>query len=181
MKTAEDVIKFWFVDHTSDDWFGGKEEFDLRLKGACGDLLTRVAQGEAYKWRATSKGRLAEILVLDQFSRQLYRGEGRAFAQDPMALTLAQEGVAAGIDAELDGDEKMFFYLPYMHSESAMVHEEAVRLYTAMGNEGLLEYEQKHFDLIKRFGRFPKRNEALGRKSTPEEIVYINDSGSSMF
>lgn len=181
MKTAEDVLKFWFVDHNKDDWFGGEEAFDRALEEACGDLLPRVAQGEAYTWRATPKGRLAEVIVLDQFSRQLYRGEGRAFAQDPMALVLAQEGVAAGIDAELTSDEKMFFYLPYMHSESALIHTEAVRLYTAMDNEYLLDFENKHFDLIKRFGRYPKRNDALGRQSTPEEIAYINDSGSSFF
>lgn len=181
MKTADDVLKFWFVDHNRDDWFGGEEAFDKELEQAFSDLLPRVAIGEAYQWRNSARGRLAEIIVLDQFSRQLYRGEARAFAQDPMALALAQEGVAAGIDAQLDDTEKMFFYLPYMHSESLLVHEEAVRLYTAMGDEDLLEFETKHHDLIKRFGRYPKRNAALGRTSTQAETDYIEQSGSSAF
>lgn len=181
MKNSQDVVKFWFEDHNHEDWFGGKQEFDQKLKANFFDLHAQVAAGEAFGWRVSGLGRLAEIVVLDQFSRQFYRGEAKAFAQDPMALTLAQELVAAGQDLELSSAQRLFAYLPYMHSESPAIHEEAVRLYTVLGDEGNLKFEQGHQDVIARFGRFPKRNEALGRTSTAEETAYIAGRSDSAF
>ncbi len=181
MKTAEDVHNFWFVTHGAEDWFGGKAEFDAELAKAFADTVPLVAQGEAYTWRETPRGRLAEIIVLDQFSRQLYRDSAKAFAQDGMALALAQEAVAGGHDLALDNTERMFLYMPYMHSESLLVHEEALRLFGTLGKPDTLDFEAKHHALIKRFGRYPKRNAALGRQSTPEEIAYIEEAGDSMF
>jgi len=181
MKTAEDVYNFWFVSHGKDDWFGGKPEFDAELAAEFGDAVPRVALGEAFGWRKTPKGRLAEIIVLDQFSRQLYRETAKAFAQDGMALALAQEAVAGGHDQALDASGRMFLYMPYMHSESLLVHDEALRLFGSLDMPDILEFESKHHALIKRFGRYPKRNAALGRRSTPEEIAYIEEAGDSMF
>lgn len=178
MKTPDDVIRFWFVDHGREQWFGGGPEFDAKLTSLFKDTHTAVAAGEAWGWRATTEGRLAEILVLDQFSRQIYRGEGRAFASDTMALALAQEAVAAGHDQRVDQGWRMFFYLPYMHSESLVIHAESLRLHEALGIPEGVEYERAHADVIRRFGRYPRRNEALGRVSTPEEIAYIeSDEG----
>ncbi len=143
------------------------------------DLHAKVAAGEAHNWRKTPQGRnnalgrLAEILVLDQFSRQFFRDSPQAFASDNMALVLAQELVEQGGDKQLTDEQKMFAYMPYMHSESLAIHNEAVRLYKDLGNEGTLEFEIAHQDIIKQFGRFPKRNEALGRKSTKQELEYI--------
>ncbi|HHG89950.1 MAG TPA: DUF924 domain-containing protein [Devosia sp.] len=181
MQEHEEVLKFWFVEHTGEDWFGGKPEFDEKLRGRFFRLHGRVALGEAWSWRVSAQGRLAEILVLDQFSRQFYRGDPRAFASDGMALVLAQELVASGQDKTLSESERLFAYMPYMHSESLLVHEEAVRLFTALGNEDNLKFEISHRDTIERFGRFPKRNEALGRVSTQEELAYINERKDSMF
>lgn len=176
MKTAEEVYQFWFVEHTRDDWFGGKPEFDMKLEKQFAETHAGVAAGEAWAWRQTPHGRLAEIIVLDQFSRQLCRGRPQAFAQDPMALALAQEAVASGHDRVLTGQERVFLYLPFMHSESPVIHEEAMRLYTDLGDEDALDFEKRHFDVIKRFSRYPKRNAALGRESTPEEIAYISEN-----
>ena len=134
----------------------------------------QVAAGETYIWRKTAQGRLAEIIVLDQFSRQFFRGQARAFAYDNMALALAQELVALGEDKKLDEQQKMFAYMPYMHSESLVIHNEAVRLYTEIGNQELLKFELSHQAIIKQFGRFPKRNQALARKSTKQELAYIS-------
>ena len=162
MPTPDDILRFWFVEHGNDDWFGGKAEFDAELAKFAG-LHPRVAGGEAWAWRATPEGRLAEIIVLDQFSRQLHRGAPLAFAQDGMALALAQEAVAGGHDLQLDPVRRMFLYLPYEHSESLVIHEEAVRLFTALGDQEALKYELAHLECLRRFGRYPKRNAALGR------------------
>lgn len=173
MSSADDVIDFWFSQSTTEDWFGGKPEFDEKLKARFFDLHAKVAAGEAWTWRSSAMGRVAEILVLDQFSRQFYRGDARAFAQDAMALALAQELVAQGLDEGLDEDPRMFAYMPYMHSESLLIHKEALRLFTAHGSENLLSYEMMHKDVLEKFGRYPKRNEALGRTSTKAELDYI--------
>jgi uncharacterized protein (DUF924 family) len=176
----DDILRFWFIEHGQEDWFGGKPEFDAELAASFAETHQRVAAGEAYSWRATPGGRLAEIIVLDQFSRQLYRGSTRAFAQDGMALVLAQEAVAGGLDQLLEPPRRMFLYMPYMHSESLLVHEEAMRLFGAMGNEEQLKYEIAHRDCLWRFGRYPRRNAVLGRESTPEELEYMS-AGQGMF
>lgn len=180
MPTADDILHFWFVDHGPDDWFGGKAEFDAELAAKFTATHAWAAAGEAFPWRATPAGRLAEMIVLDQFSRQLNRASPKAFAQDGMALVLAQEAVAGGFDQLLEPQRRSFVYMPYMHSESLAIHEEALRLFTALGNEEQLHYEVAHFDCLKRFGRYPRRNAALGRVSTPEELEYMG-AGQGMF
>lgn len=178
MKSAEDVLHFWFVEHGRDDWFGGGPEFDAKLSAIFGETHFAVAAGEAWTWRATPEGRLAEIIVLDQFSRQIWRGQARAFAQDTMALALAQEAVAGGHDKALDAEKRMFLYMPYMHSESLLVHEAGLPLFESLDNEDVLKFEHAHADVLRRFGRYPRRNEALGRDSTSQELAYIaSDEG----
>jgi len=181
MLNAEKVLNFWFVEHNRDHWFGISEEFDQKLRDNFLDLHARVAAAEAFGWRATPPGRLAEILVLDQFSRQFFRGQAKAFASDSMALALAQELVASGGDKSLSETKRMFAYMPYMHSESPVIHVEAVRLFTELANEDNLKFEIAHRDIIARFGRFPKRNQALGRASTEEELDYIAGRADSHF
>jgi uncharacterized protein (DUF924 family) len=180
MKPAEAVLNFWFVEHGQDDWFGAKPEFDARLAATFGETHLAVAAGEAWHWRQTPEGRLAEIIVLDQFSRQLHRGDAKAFGSDAMALALAQEAVAGGHDQALEVQRRMFLYMPYMHSESLVVHEESVRLFTSLGMEETLKYELAHVEVLKRFGRYPRRNAALGRTSTSVELEYCA-SGEGMF
>jgi len=180
MPTADDILSFWFTEHGPDDWFGGKPEFDAIRAARFADTHPRIAAGEAWRWRVTPAGRLAEIIALDQFSRQLHRGSPLAFAQDNMALALAQEAVAAGLDRELEPSRRTFLYMPYMHSESLLIHDEALRLFTELGNADTLAFEVAHADTLRRFSRYPRRNAALGRQSTPEELEYIA-SANAMF
>jgi uncharacterized protein (DUF924 family) len=181
MRTAEDVLNFWFVEHGEDDWFGGKPEFDAALAERFTDTHAHVAKGEAWHWRGSGAGRLAEIIVLDQFSRQLFRKRPQAFAQDRMALVLAQEAVAQGADEVVSPRERTFFYLPYEHAESLPIQEQGLKLFHALGNAEQFDYMQKHHDCIARFGRFPVRNAALGRSSTPEEVTYLAEIGDRSF
>jgi uncharacterized protein (DUF924 family) len=173
MKSADDVLKFWFVDHGQADWFGAKPEFDALIANEFGETHAAVARGEGWRWRTTPRGRLAEIVVLDQFSRQLFRGRPEAFASDAMALTLAQEAVAGGHHNFLPLPERTFVLLPYQHAESAVIQAESIRLHIVIGVPEIMKYVEGHAQCVARFGRFPKRNAALGRTSTPEEAEYI--------
>lgn len=181
MAGAKEVYRFWFEEHGPDDWFAGKPEFDALIAERFAKTHDALSRGEGWTWRGDARGRLAEILVLDQFSRQLFRDQARAFAQDGMALVLAQEMVASGLDRTLSEAERAFAYMPYMHSESLAVHEEAMRLFTDLGNQNNLDYEIKHREVIRRFGRYPKRNTCLGRVSTPEELAYLDEIGDRAF
>lgn len=180
MQGPEAIIEFWFVEHGQEDWFGGEPEFDARC-ARFSDLHAEVARGEAWGWRETPEGRLAELILLDQFSRQLHRGRPEAFAQDKMALALAQEAIAAGADDAVDRDWVTFFYMPFMHAESLVIQNEGVRLFTLHGEENSLKFMIAHRDTVARFGRFPFRNAALGRDSTPEEVAYMAERGGQMF
>jgi len=175
-RDATDVLHFWFDELTEKDWFGGGPDLDARIKERFAATHAAVAGGETFAWRATAEGRLAEVLVLDQFSRNIFRGTGKAFAFDAIALVLAQEAVARGADQELQGPRRTFLYMPYMHSESLVVHEEAMRLFTALGDENVMKYERAHLAVIRQFGRYPRRNAPLGRESTPEELDYMKNN-----
>lgn len=178
---AKQVLDFWFTRHTGEDWFGGKQAFDVAVRIGFAATLDRAQRGELWEWRSTPRGRVAEIVVLDQFARQLYRGSARAFASDTMALALSQELVARGEMEGLSADERIFALMPYMHSESLAVHEAAIPLFERWTDENTLEYEKKHHEVIARFGRYPMRNKALGRQSTPAEITYIGERAGNMF
>ncbi|WP_127144341.1 DUF924 family protein [Pelagibacterium montanilacus] len=171
--TAADVSDFWFSDHGPEDWFSGSPDFDVRVRAQLGDLHARAVRSELWEWRNSADGRLAEIILLDQVSRQLHRGEGQAFAADTMALALAQEMIAQGMDAPMDVNHKLFVYMPFQHAESLVIQEQSLRLFEAMGSDDYMEYARAHHETIARFGRFPFRNGALGRPSTPDELAYM--------
>lgn len=173
MKSARNVLKFWFEDHGPADWYAGKPEFDAEIAVQFADTHAAVARGEAGDWRATPEGRLAEIIVLDQFSRQLFRGRAEAFASDPMALILAQEAIGGGHHNFLPLPQRGFFLMPFLHAESRAMQSESLRLHQSVGDPDWLKYAQGHAEIIQRFGRFPKRNAVLGRISTQEELAYI--------
>lgn len=173
-----EIISFWFDEIDHKQWWIKDPQFDERLRQRFGQVHAAGARGELFPWRASIDGRLAEIIVLDQFSRNLFRDDARAFACDGMALVLAQEAVATGGDAELSAQRRAFLYMPYMHSESLLIHDQAERLFAAPGLEGNLDFERKHRAIIERFGRYPHRNQALGRTSTPEEIEFLRQPGS---
>ena len=143
------------------------------------DIHTQATCCELCAWRKTAEGRLAEIIVLDQFSRNMFRDSRLSFANDSMALTLAQEAVSVGADKQLTATQRSFLYMPFMHSESLKVHQIAVELYKDNGVQSTLEFELKHQQIIQQFGRYPHRNKILGRVSTPEEIAFLKHDGSS--
>ena len=136
-------------------------------------------QCELWTWRETAEGRLAEIIVLDQFSRNLFRDHPASFAQDPLALSLAQEAVRLDLDQQLAPDQRCFMYMPFMHSESKIIHAQALQLFEALGNPMNLDFELKHKTIIDRFGRYPHRNQILERDSTPEEVEFLTQPNSS--
>ena len=173
------VLAFWFDDLTPGDWWQPGAQLDALVRRRFGRLNASAAAGELHGWRATAAGRLAEIIVLDQFSRQIYRHQARAFSQDGMALALAQEAVATGADRELEPSRRAFLYLPFMHSESALIHRQALELFSQPGLEDNLEHEKRHKAVIDRFGRYPHRNAVLRRASTSEERVFLRQPGSS--
>ena len=177
--TPADILDFWFNALKPAQWFRASAELDARIRERFGAAHLAASRCETFPWRDTAAGRLAEIIVLDQFSRNIHRGTPMAFATDPLALALAQTAVAMGGDLELPVDQRAFLYMPYMHSESPLIHVEAMRLFSAPGLEKSLSSEQKHKAIIDRFGRFPHRNAILGRPSTPEELAFLEGPGSS--
>ncbi len=177
--TADDILQFWFHEIAPEQHFRRDEAFDATIRERFGALHASAAAGELWRWRATPAGRLAEIVLLDQFSRNLHRASPLAFAHDGMALALAQELVAAGLDGALDAEQRSFAYMPYMHSESRLVQRESLRLFSALGRASSLDYAQRHAEIIERFGRYPHRNAVLGRASTAEELAFLQQPGSS--
>ena len=173
-----DTLHFWFTELTPKHHYAKDAALDEAIRNRFGDTLAAAARCELFAWRATPEGRLAEILVLDQFSRNVYRDTPQAFAQDALALALAQELVARGQDRSLPLAQRSFAYMPYMHSESALVHEQAIALFSQPGMEETLRFEQRHQAIIERFGRYPHRNAILGRESTPEELAFLSEPGS---
>ena len=175
----EQVIHFWFAELTPAQWWKVDPTLDAAIAERFGALHAAAHLGELYPWRKLPQGRLGEILVLDQFSRNIYRGTARAFASDAMALALAQEAVAGGHAAPLSPQERLFLYMPYMHSESRLVHVQAERLFAALALPENLDFELRHKAIIDRFGRYPHRNQILGRPSTPAELEFLAgpDSG----
>ncbi len=174
------VIEFWFSEIDKKAWWNKDEGFDQALRERFGKLHQAAIQCELWRWREQPLGRLAEIIVLDQFSRNMYRGRPESFQADALALALAQEGVRRGDDQTFERPEqKSFFYMPYMHSESLAIHEQAVLLFSSAGLEFNLDFEIKHKKIIDRFGRYPHRNQILGRSSTPEEMEFLKTPGSS--
>jgi uncharacterized protein (DUF924 family) len=174
-----DIINFWFEELKPSDQFRKNPEIDLRIKNRFYSTLDQALRGELFSWRASDLGRLAEIIVLDQFSRNIFRDDPRSFAGDSIALVLAQEAVAKGIDQKVDLRQRTFLYMPYMHSESLVIHQEAVKLFAQPGLEYNYDFEIKHKQIIDKFGRFPHRNKVLGRTSTPEEIEFLKGPNSS--
>lgn len=177
--SADDVQQFWFAELSKAQWFKKDPSVDQTIAQRFGPLHRQAAQCELCHWRITPQGRLAEIIVLDQFSRNLYRDSGQAFAYDALALALAQEAVRQGADHVLGPVERSFLYMPYMHSESPVIHSRALELFDQPGLEENLRFEIRHKDIIDRFGRYPHRNKLLGRESTEEELEFLKQPGSS--
>lgn len=173
------VLEFWFDEATPEQHFGRDDAFDTLVRERFSSTHAAAARGELAGWRHTSEGRLAEVIVLDQFSRNLFRNSARAFALDGMALVLAQEAIRNDADRNLPPGWRAFLYMPFMHSESRVIHVHAERLFRQSGLEDNYEFELEHKAIIDRFGRYPHRNAVLGRVSTPEELAFLEQPGSS--
>jgi uncharacterized protein (DUF924 family) len=192
------ILEFWFGDGLdaasvaaarSALWWGKSAESDEAIRRRFGDWVDRAASGELDGWLVTPRGRLALIILLDQFRRNIHRGTPAAFAADGRALQWAKEGIAGGIDDELRPIERVFFYLPLEHSEQLADQRQCVQLYKQLLDEvapaekplfaTYLDFAERHREIIERFGRFPHRNAILGRVSTEEELAFLEIPGSS--
>ncbi len=176
----DEVLAFWFAEGREKQWFGGGEAFDSLVRTALAAAHEAALAGSLDDWRRTAKGCLALCILLDQYPRNVHRGSPRAFANDAAALAVTRHALAQGFDAELSQVERVFLYLPLEHSEELADQEHCVTLTAALSeNPEWLRYAEAHRDVIARFGRFPHRNEILGRDSTPEEESFLEEPGSS--
>ncbi|MBS1970745.1 MAG: DUF924 domain-containing protein [Bdellovibrionales bacterium] len=179
MATPQEILHFWFQELDAQKRFAKSDELDQTIRDRFLQTYKDVVNDKTASWRTTPEGRLAEIIVLDQFSRNMFRDTAKAFSSDGLALELAEAAVAVGDDQKLPAEQRAFIYMPYMHSESRAVHETAVTLFSQKGLEYNLNYEMMHKKIIDRFGRYPHRNALLGRISTPEETAFLKEPGSS--
>ena len=178
-QSPKEILHYWFETLKPDDWWNGSKKVDDEISDCFGDAVMAAFLGELYRWRETPEGRLAEIICLDQFPRNIYRGTARAFAGDGLALILAQEAVLAGHDKKFEVPQRLFFLMPFMHSESLEIHSWAKSLFETAGLQENLKYLLEHTDVIRKYGRYPSRNEALNRHSTPAEIAYLKKNGKT--
>lgn len=176
---AGQVLDFWFNEENKPYWFKKSQAFDDKIKEKFWNTLLAAKAGELVVWRDSAEGYLAEIIVLDQFSRNLYRNSPKAFDQDGMALILAQEIIKREDYKQLPTEQRKFAIMPFMHSESKKIHEQGLPLFEALNDDYTLDFEIRHKEIIDRFGRYPHRNEVLGRESTAEEIEFLKQPNSS--
>lgn len=188
---ARAVLDFWFDKDNEQYWFDQNDGFDKQINDKFGKIWQAAKQGKCVIWRTAETstdsnssttalaGRLAEIIVLDQFSRNLCRGQACAFAQDGMALVLAQEAIGQPHFNSLPMEWRKFIIMPFMHSESAMIHERYLPLFEQLDHANTLDFEHRHKDIIGQFGRYPHRNEVLDRESTAEEKTFLKQPDSS--
>ena len=175
-ETPAEVIAFW-REAGPEHWFEKDEVFDEAIRARFLALHERAAAGELKDWENSTEGTLALLLLFDQFPRNMFRGTARAFATDELARAIAAGALLKGFDAQVPSDLRTFLYLPFEHSEDMADQERGLALYTAAGDQDDLKWAQIHADIIRRFGRFPHRNAALGRSTTPEEQAFLDAGG----
>jgi uncharacterized protein (DUF924 family) len=182
---AQAVLDFWFGDglQSRPEWFRKDPAFDAQIRDRFGSLIDPALRGELTEWMQEPASALARIVLLDQFTRNVFRDTPRAFAGDELALQAAQDLVARGFDRQLTPQQRSFAYLPFEHAEDRALQQESLRLFGQLAEEhpevaGLLEWAQKHQVIVERFGRFPHRNQILGRDSTPHELAFLSEPGS---
>jgi uncharacterized protein (DUF924 family) len=178
VKSSDDILSFW-RQAGYDKWFNKDDAFDATVRNRFLSTYEAAAAGRLGDWQETPEGALALIIVLDQFPRNMFRGDHRSWATDPMARDVTRRAITKGFDKKVPAELQTFFYLPLMHSEKIDDQQQCVALYKALGDENSLEYAQVHEDIIRRFGRFPHRNAVLGRKTTAEEQAFLDEGGFS--
>ena len=185
LPNADAVLDFWFGTplRTRPEWFRKDPAFDAAIRERFGALIEAALRGDIDAWAATPRGALAQIVVLDQFTRNAFRDGAGMVAGDARALAAARALCASGQDRALPGVMRQFVYLPFEHAETLADQQDALRHFAQLERDepalaGLLEWAQKHHDIVARFGRFPHRNAILGRTSTPEEVAFLKQPGS---
>ena len=173
MATPQEVLDFWFEECEPSDWFKKSEAFDAEIRTRFLETYEAIVSGDTAGWRKSAHGRLAEIIVLDQFARNMFRDDAKAFAADELAVELAKEALPYWDEFSIQ--ERSFVVMPFMHSESLEVHEWASKWFDEPGLERRKKYEAAHREIIERFGRYPHRNHVLGRTSTPEEAAFLKE------
>lgn len=176
--TPAEILAFWFEELTPDDWFTKSDATDSTIRRRFTATHLALAGHVDEIWRVTPADRLAAIIVLDQFPRNIYRGTPLAFATDELARNEAKTAIDAGMDAMVPEERRGFFYLPLEHSETLADQERSVELFAALGNANYLDYARRHRDVIAQYGRFPHRNPILGRFSTHDEEAYLAEEGT---
>ena len=173
---AAELLAFWRAAGAG-KWFNGGADFDAECRNRFLDAHFAAARREFADWIDEAEGALALLLLLDQIPRNVFRGSGHAFATDGLARDIARDAIEAGFDQRVDPALRLFFYMPFEHSEDMADQDRSLRLFAAMGDAGYLDYARRHREVISRFGRFPHRNAALGRTSTPEEQAWLDAGG----
>jgi uncharacterized protein (DUF924 family) len=175
-QSAADVLAFWLAAG-HERWFAHDEAFDTAIRDRFAAIYKAAAAGLLSSWENSPEGALALVIALDQFPRNMFRGTARSFTSDPLAHAVAERAIARGFDQKVAMPGRVFFYLPFEHSEALADQERSVALIGATGNADLLKWAELHADIIRRFGRFPHRNALLGRASTPEEQTFLDAGG----
>lgn len=175
---AGQVLAFWFDALLPEQWFLKSDGVDREIADLFGDLRDRVLASDAAGWDEEPETLLAAVILLDQFSRNIHRGQAEAFAGDPLAQHLAKLAVKRGWDGRMSEEQRQFLYMPFEHAEDAELQALSLRCFTSLEDDELLGYARDHADIFRRFGRFPGRNEALGRISTPDELDYLSQPGA---
>lgn len=177
-ESAAQVLRFWFEELSREDWFAKSDAMDAQIERRFEPLRRAVLADEAAGWRDDPQTLLAAVILLDQFSRNIHRGTAEAFAADPLAQKLACQAVERGWDREMSEVQRQFLYLPFEHAEDREMQAVSLRCFEDLGQEEALQYARDHAEVIARFGRYPSRNAALGRESTPEEVEYLKQPGA---
>lgn len=182
--TVDEVLEFWFNETDREDWFERSDPFDRIVRERFSEAVETARSGGFADWRESARGCLATIILIDQFSRNIYRDSPKAWSADDLGLACTHAALARGDDAQLDPDERKFLYMPLMHSEELADQERCVELFRALADDApdqtiALDFAIRHRDIIARFGRFPHRNAVLGRASTPEEAEFLKEPDSS--
>ena len=177
--TKEDIITFWFEEISPEQWFKKDKEFDAMLLERAGTTVIKALNGQLDRWSKTSTGSVSLVILLDQFTRNIFRDTPKAFSGDEMALVLCQKSINSKWFSELSMTYKQFLLMPMMHSEDISIQEKSLPLFKQHANNRTYEFAVKHRDIIAKFGRFPHRNLILSRPSTEEELMFLNEPGSS--
>ncbi len=175
---SAEILHFWFEELGSDDWFGSSAEIDAQIIERFAELLEEQKAGVATDFLENPETALAAIILFDQFPRNMFRDSAEAFATDHLALQIAKQAVDRGLDHQLIEDQRVFLYMPFMHSEELDDQTRSLGLFTALGIENNIKFAKAHRDVIVKFGRFPHRNAVLGRETRPEEQVALDEGAS---